>query len=334
MEGDGLGSLTHSLENQSGISPVQIRQNPHLPARSVILIPQVLTNLKESQERTDGMPIKDKYGFPLVYSNNGNSVHVISPDDHLFILEEQPDIRGFGVYDRDTGFGVDERLHAEGSFSPTSLELLIKAFIERTTELKKSEKGNLLRQFLAYGTYRIDKSSVDGRLLVSKAIAPNIENELKEAARYFQLNGRDRCLYCDIAEQEKSGALQTESRVILYHDAPVYGKVRGKDNTLLYNNGAIAFVPFAPIDQHNVHIFPLKHTSRLIDLSDEQIRNLSDLVYKCLIGISADAKAVGREIHNLEFVLHSMPFYAKNDAHLMRNGDNEVESYSHSYIDI
>ncbi len=311
-------------EGKLGIRGVEIRKDPRLLGQSVILVPQFTGNLGNSQTSTEGTLI-------VPYSNNGIRVDVKSPDNHhLFILEEPGEIEGSGLYDRVSGFGADERLEARGPFSSTSLELLISTFIERTKELKQGEKGSLLRQFHAYGIYKTDDSSLTGRLLASREIAPNIQNELRESDHYFHFNNRERCMYCDITKQERNSAEQSGHRVVFYHD----GLVFDSKGNLLYNNGAIAFVPFAPIDQHNVHILPFKHTPRLTDLSEKQIEYLADILYKCLLSISIDAKTVQREIHNLEFAISSVPFYSKDDVHLRRNGNNRVGEYSHLYIAI
>ena len=311
-------------EDKLGISGVEIRKDPRLLGQSVILIPQFTGNLGDSQTSTEGTSI-------LPYSKNGSEVDVKSPDKHhLFILEEVREIEGVGLYDRVSGFGADERLEARGIFSPTSLELLISTFIKRTKELKQGEKGSSLRQFHAYGIYKTDDSSLTGRLLASREIAPNIQNELGESNHYFHFNNRERCMYCDITKQERNSAESSEHRVVFYHDELVFDS---KGN-LLYNNGAIAFVPFAPIDQHNVHILPFKHTPRLTDLSEKQTAYLADILYKCLLSISIDAKAMQREVHNLEFAIHSVPFYSKDDVHLRSNDNNRVDEYSHTYIEI
>ena len=344
-----LEDLTKSfwlLEERVGTGDTEIRRDPHIPGQAVIIAPQLEPDSVESQISTEGTPIIDAHGSPLIYKNNGNTVKVITPQRPLFLLEEyQRGLAGVGVYDRGSGIGADERFLVEGTFGTMSLELLINALVDRTKDLSTrafmSKTGGTpqndnssLRQFVAYGTYLIKDSSLVGRLLASVEIAPTAQNELTQWAAHYQLGGMSKCLNCTIATQERQGT-GSDSRVILYHEAPVHGAADKRGyKPLLYYDGAIAFISFAPKDQYHVHIVPFKHTSRLTELSTEQIRYLSELLYKCIISIYTDAQEMGRDIRTLEFSFHSLPFFGRNDRYMQRNGGAEVERYSHFYAQI
>lgn len=322
-EAPPTSSIEHrTSEGQLGTKDVEIRKNPGLLGHSVILVPKS-ADLEDLQTSMEGQ-------FITEFSYNGNSIQVISPKDYLFALEGHKLIQGVGLYDRVSGFGADERLKVAGPFGPTSLELMIKVFIERTKKLKHGITEDLLRQFYAYGTYRTEDSSLVGRLLASTELAPNVQSELNGSSDYYHF--KNRCLHCDIAKQERQTSNQSESRLILYHDNKVFTDDQTKK--LLYDDGAIAIVSFHPVEEYNIHIIPSGHKPRLTDLSNQQIEVMASFLYKCLMGISADSKDVGRGVNNLDFVFHSAPFFERNDVYLMRNGDHNVDLYSHSYIEI
>ena len=276
----------------------EIRKDP-LNGKSIIVIPSFEGNLYESQTTTSGREIASS-------SKDGTIVKAITPEKPLFLLEERPQGTGEGIYDKLNAFGADERFLVEGSVL-SGLELLIGAFKERSLKLQtEAANGHSLRQFYAYATYDVRNSSLVGRLLSSKEIAPNILGEIKAAEHYFAGLNKDRCMYCDIMNEERQRVSEDQYRLVIEKGC------------------SIGFVPFVASDQHTIHIIP-SHVSRLTELSEKQIEELAYIAYRSLERIKADASK-SREIDTINVAFHSAPInYPSN---------TELEEYYHLHIEI
>ncbi len=281
----------------------EIREHPTYP-RATFVMNGLEVDLIDSQESTQGREIAS-------LSSNGVIVRAISPDHPLLLLEEHPEVEGVGaVYDRSYAYGADERFSVN-KFCPDGLELLLKMIISRSNALKGSHEGKRLRQFYPYAT--LDQDNLTARLLASEIIAPAIEYEIKKLAEYGDYHPR-RCAYCDIVRQEQDATKNQESRVVFLDGY--------KDFFKLNEEGYIGFVPFAPKDKDSLSVMPLRHVSRLTELSAEQIKRLAARTY--------DSLAILREatIHRKSNALHVVFYSAPLDlAHNQHSNGFEPENY-------
>jgi len=325
----------------------------------VVTLPGFKGDLYYSQINTEGTIIK---GFP----HDIPTVRAISPETPLFKLEEHPEIEvvGDGMYNKRYAFGADERFQTEG-FRLDVLEALLTAFQSRSIELRDKAEikiegtdkplkvGKSLRQFYPYAMYYhnnpyIGNSSLVGRLLASRVVAPQIDQEIKASARYFEFSLKERCKYCDKAKEEERKFLNPEQGI-----SPSEHRVVLAENDQ-HNNGCVAYVPYSLHDQHHIRIIPFKHIARHTDLSSRQIQYLASAIYKSLQMIIKDADRTMedgsrlRDLKTVEIVLHSAPFY--NNAELERvllshnghenggnrrsNGNLKLEDFYHFHADI
>lgn len=201
----------------------------------------------------------------------------------------KPEVPLFALKDP-KAYGADERLEVKGNSLADGLELLLRAFILRSKELR--EEGNPNRkQFYPYVTYDMIYSSLTGRLLMSEAIAPAIDTEISNSVLHFRgsnLLDEVKCLYCGVIGVIEDP--QTQSLII-------------SDNGY-----AVSHRSRAPLDPHFIYVAPKKHTSRFTDLTDEQA-----IAFACLISDSVERIKKGatktREFDTLHIALHSAPLH-------------------------
>ncbi len=99
-------------------------------------------------------------------------------------------------------------------------------------------------------------------------IPPRIKVEIKNMKEYY--NKHSRCLFAKIIEMEKN-----EKKRILYE-----------------NDEYISFLPFFAMWPYEVHIYPKKHYTSLVDVEEESLVSLADIIkvtvagYNCLFSFS------------------------------------------------
>ena len=305
-------SLIGKIRTSGEYGVTEIRKDP-LTGKTVIVAPYLDNdNFIESQIGTDGKTIAN-------FHNNGATVKVTSPKMPLFLLEEHPEIEGHGIYDRKSAFGADERFSLD-RLSPSGLELLINVFKVRSLELQnRTENGSSLRQFYPYATYNADNSSLTGRLLATREIAPQIQSEIILSEDYFGWLDKNRCVSCDMIRQERDRAYKAQTRVLTFSSDLV--------------DGSIAFVPFAPEEAYSIHIFPFAHKTRLIDLSEEQIKDLTNIIYQSLESIIKRSTGLKND-DNINIALHSGPTDSKENGRIKSNVYYGLNDYYHFHIEI
>ena len=279
----------------------ELRQHPTYPRASFIMN-GFEDNLYRSQRSVQGNEITS-------LSRNGVTVRVISPEHPLLLLEQKIIVEGVGLYDRAYAFGADERLDVN-KFSPEGLELLLETIKLRSIALKNTDKGEPLRQFHSYAT--LEQDILTGRLLASERVAPTVEHEITKLAEHTKQHQK-RCFYCDIVRQEQNEAENEESRVVFLDEN---------------KEGYIGFVPFAPKGKDSLSVIPLKHVSRLTELSGEQVRLLAQRVYDSLIILKEATQ--GRQITTLNVVFYSAPINSTSLGN--RNGFYDVSYHFHAGV--
>lgn len=123
---------------------------------------------------------------------DGTIVRIFTPEVPLFAIQEKE------------AHGIDDRHKLEEGSIVNGLELLIEAFILKSEKLSGDVRK---RQFYPYVTYDLITSSLTGRLLVSKAIAPAIDREIQIALAHYNAKPahlKPTCLYCDVIKDPKT----------------------------------------------------------------------------------------------------------------------------------
>ncbi|MBI2541573.1 hypothetical protein HYV80_02595 [Candidatus Woesearchaeota archaeon] len=271
--------------------------------RKVIVLPDAKSDLAISQMAVDGEYID-------TISKNGIEIVARTPAESLFFLQEPTINVGEGytnIYDKSAAFGCDERLSAkEGKLplTPLTLDAMIEAFSVRAIDLEtRAEKRDFINSFYPYATYRVFEKDLMGRLLVSRAIAPEIASEIKTADDYFDSKGHGvrKCLYCDMAETEvKAMQAGQEHRVILANDF------------------FVSMQPYASPDPHTINIYTMKqhHTARFTKLTVEQKKILAEMMYDGVMRILT--RRPNRYFSLVHMSIHSAP--------LQHNGSNDTRT--------
>ncbi len=265
----------------------EIRTDP-FTGNEVIVLPELKEDLYYSLTSTKG----NKIDFLSMGKAN---VTVTTPETPLFLLEEKhvTAVGDSALYDRSSAFGADERFLVN-EISAGGLEVLLEAFKTRSMELQtKAPNGKELSQFYPYAIYTPHANSLVGVLLASRAIAPVIKSEMKQADSHYQI--KKRSLYKDLTSDEKRLKLEAESRFVVEND------------------DYIAFLQFAPSDQFDIRILPKQDIPRFTGLSQRQTRNLALIIYDSISRIQLVAKLRQRYLGVINLALHSAPVLEEKD---------------------
>lgn len=295
----------------------EIRRNP-LNGDTTIYLIGLKGPLIGSQIGTEGKEIDV---FPKMPSDDGTQVKVISPPVPLLTLEAElvGGIDGILVYDREPSFGVDERLEPN-RLNQRGLEMLLGGFVHRIGELRHDERvQDNLRLFYPYVTYipsnRMSDEKLIGRLLAARVIAPKIREEIRSAREYFEFRKdlplNERCMYCDIVQYEIKKADAKMSRVVAL------------------TKHFVGVVSFLSNEVYSVHFIPTRHAPRFSELTQEEIADLTTLLYSEIQKMTKAASGKVR-FNAINVAIHSLPFYSANDPTFWRG----VSEAYHAYIEM
>lgn len=295
----------------------EIRRNP-LNGDITIHLIGLKGPLIDSQIGTEGKEIDV---FPKIPSDDGVQVRVISPPVPLLTLEAEPvgGIDEILVYDREPSFGVDERLEPN-RLNQRGLEMLLGGFAYRTGELRHDERfQNNLRLFYPYVIYKPSNHMSDekliGRLLAARVIAPAIKDEIRSAREYFEfredLPFNERCMYCDIVQDEIKKAGAKMSRVVAL------------------TRHFVGIVSFSSSGVYSVNFIPRRHAPRFSELTQEEIADLTTPLYSEIQKMTSAASGNVR-FDAINVAVHSLPFYSANDPTFWRG----ISEACHTYIEM
>ncbi len=305
----------------------EFRIDPATRDKSIVFsrnpIPGYPLGLFDLQSNMNGNKITE-------YSRGDISVQVISPQTHVFLLEESPRHSEpiDATSDRKSAYGAHEVLIVNKT-TPEGIELLIEALISRAKALSTTEKdGSKINQLYAYMTHNIKKLSLYSELFASIEIPPHIEREILGSAHYFNFRGR--CLNCDVTKEEQ--------RAIGTNDSRFFNR----------NKNYISFVPPNTSSPYHLRIIPVKHIPTFMELTSEKtedlsgkVEDLAKLIYqsiKCIDMVSAENN--GADITHV--CLHSAPVhltpiletenYLNNENN--RNPPVPLRDYYHFHVEI
>lgn len=152
----------------------------------------------------------------------------------------------------------------ELTFSDLTLEriqLVIHAWIDRTLDLESDSRVSYVMPFENKGELvGTTLSHPHGQIYAYPDIPPVVAVRLTAAKEFLASTGN--CLQCTILTAENVE----------------------KQRMVATNSTWIAFVPFAPRFPFEVHVVPLRHVPSLTDLSELEIRELSQLLSKVTKG--------------------------------------------------
>jgi len=225
--------------------------------------------------------------------------------EHAPLLRIEGDIQreGLGIFDRVSGRGASEILiehpdhRATWDTLPLSqLERILWMYRQRIEDLYRDR---LIRCVLVYRRDRVPGAQVQhpfSRIVGAPIVFDDIREELRAARDHYAR--KQRCLYCDILQQEVRDGVRVVDR------AP---------NFVVYN-------PFASRRPYETWIVPALHRHRFEETSPPE-----------MAALAATLQATVRRLHRvqpnepLEMVLHTSPNAA------MRLRDDEWRSLAEDY---
>lgn len=200
-------------------------------------------------------------------------------------IEMQLNRSSKGIYDRMDGVGAHEIIieSPEHNFTLStiplkSIENVLWAFYYRIFELKKDKRLKYVLIFKNEGDAAGASLEHSHTQLIALPIVPHlVQEELNNARQYF--NNKERCIFCDIIQQEKTDGIRIISE----------------------NENYISLAPFAPRSPFETWILPKRHESHFAP--DGKLPLLAEILQKTLKQID---KVLNLPPYNM--MLHISPF--------------------------
>ena len=201
-------------------------------------------------------------------------------------IEENPERRGSGIYDRIGGFGAHEVIienpnHTKdlADCSVEEVELVLRVYRERCLDLRKDKRIRYILIFKNHGAEAGASLEHPHSQLIGLPIVPSrVEGEVRGSVNHFEIT--ERCIFCDILEQEKTG----------------------NKLTVFSNEDFVAMAPFAARFPFETWILPKNHISSFDSTPDERLRGLAKVLKTTLQKLK---NLLGNPSYN--FMIHTAP---------------------------
>jgi UDPglucose--hexose-1-phosphate uridylyltransferase len=100
-------------------------------------------------------------------------------------------------------------------------------------------------------------SHTHSQLITTPFLPTTLEEELEASKQYWNKNSR--CQFCDIIQKEKSGP-----------------------RFIWENQSFVVFAPYASINPLEFWLFPKRHESNMVNMSEDEVRDLAETLRVCL----------------------------------------------------
>jgi UDPglucose--hexose-1-phosphate uridylyltransferase len=231
----------------------------------------------------------------------GWTVRVVPNKYPALQIEGDLDARAEGIYDRMNGIGAHEVIIETpdhdatlATMAPEQLEAMLRAFVDRITDLEKDKRFKYIQIFKNEG--EAAGASLEHphcQLIATPVVPKRITEELDGALAHFEY--KERCVFCDILRQESCDG----ARLVFADDL------------------LASFVPFAPRFPFEIEIIPKRHASSFKFVDAEEIKHLAAHI-KLIMG-------------KMDGLLHEPPYNLV--LHTAPNGLGELEHY-HWHVEI
>ncbi|MCL2100618.1 MAG: galactose-1-phosphate uridylyltransferase [Fibromonadales bacterium] len=136
---------------------------------------------------------------------------------------------------------------------------IIKSYKERFISLSQDPNIAMVNIFKNYGpSAGASLEHPHSQIIATHVLATHITDELSYARRAFNTYGS--CIFCDMIKKEMESG----------------------DRIIAKSNHFVAFCPFASRYPYEMRIFPLKHSALFGTISDEEVKDLTDILQKVL----------------------------------------------------
>ncbi len=216
----------------------------------------------------------------------GWKVRVVPNKFPALAIEGSLGRKGLGIYDMMHGIGAHEVIVETINHDLTipKMDLMdfnnvLYTYRERLKDLLKDKRFKYILIFKNHGSLAGASLSHPHTQLIATPVTPRtVAMELESAkAHYHQ---KDRCLFCDIIEQETSQGERLIAR----------------------NERFVAFTPYASRFPFEVFLAPLKHNHQFKSINDEEMLSLAKILKEVL---SKLMKALNDPPYN--YMIHTSP---------------------------
>lgn len=178
-----------------------------------------------------------------------------------------------GIYDTVNAVGAHEVVIETpnheinpGSYTEEILFNLFSTFKERVNDLKKDTRFRYIMPFKNYGLLAGSTMEHPHSQIIAMPVTPNVVRS-KLASCLHHYRKKERCLFCDILDQERS-----ENKRIIYE-----------------NQDFVALCPYASAQPFEICIYPKRHSHCFANIGEGELSGLADItreifsrLYKCL----------------------------------------------------
>ena len=194
--------------------------------------------------------------------------------------------KGIGIYDKMEGLGrheifieTEDHVKCISELSFTQVEKVILAYRDRYVEIASNK---YIKHILIFKNYGEDAGASlehsHSQLIATPVVPKRVETEINGAIDYYKF--RDRCVYCDILDQE----------------------LIDRDRIIDENDEFLAFNFFAGKVPYETWIVPKIHSAYFSTISKGQIKELAKMIVRVIKRIKAH---LGDVDYNM--VMHTAP---------------------------
>ena len=216
---------------------------------------------------------------------------------------------GMGLYDFHDGVGQHEVIvetpahqHDLDEFELDAIKDVISVYVQRMGEVEKDSRFACALLFKNHGLVSGSASDVirhsRSQLIALPIIPKRIKEELAMAKNYYERH--ERCVYCDVIEQEKKDQLRIVTE----------------------NDSSLVFRPYASPSPFEMWILPKKHAANFSKLPSDQFGDLAQALKECLAKLNTLLQDPP-----FSLVLHSAPFRHNAKAVSWQSLENDYHWY-------
>ncbi len=227
----------------------------------------------------------------------------------IFLIEVGENKKAEGLYDKMGNVGaheiiVENRSHTKtiSNFTDRELSLVLDMYRERILDLKRDRRFKYIQLFKNHGELAGSYIFHPHSHIVATPVMPQrTELELSNAKRHYMQ--KERCLFCDIVDQE----------------------IRQNKRVVSINASFVAICPFASRFPFEVWILPRFHQESFENLQDEgNTYEFIDILLDLL-------KRIEKLTNAYTIIIHTSPNHFKANTH---DEDLPVKAYFHWHIEI
>ncbi len=245
----------------------------------------------------ESMTPQEIISFPKKNSSKNSShwqLRVIPNKFPALQIEETPTKSAIGMYDKMGGFGAHEVIIENPEHDREMSDLthddfvtVLRAYRDRCLDLRKDARFKYILIFKNFGSAAGASLEHPHSQLIGLPIVPSrVIGEMKGAEKHFGYT--DRCVFCDMINQEKSDELLTVSE----------------------NEDFLAICPFVSRFPFEMWITPKQHVENFDALTDAGLDKLATVFQAALQSLK---QALGDPPFN--FMIHTSPIDGKETSH-------------------